>query len=702
MIRRSIPVFCYHDVGPRGGLSLERFCEHLDAFQALGFATLSGRGLYDVLTRQTRPAGRQVVLTFDDCHVSSLTTIAPELAKRNMTGVFFAVTDFIAPGPARDPADLPEPKDAADYFRDAILNQDYSQFINEGEIAALLEQGHEVWGHSSRHQGCFRTPDPRPCLGSPKARWPAVAIYPPGARERCPDAPTFAEGSAYVYNGFWPQEDDTALGGWRFARQSDEERRALCREDFSRCMERMKALNKSDLQLFCWPWGHFDALAEEELKQAGFHGAFTLDRGPNLPGTDPFRIRRIGVGRTKNGVWVKQRLRMYMTAPAASVFFKRFTKKPELTGVLLATDSDKVSGGGRQLLNNARALLETGVAVHGLFKPGAPLGTKLEAMGGTVHQTTNLSKPLALGRTIKALCREHDLGVVHTFHNKAYKGGIAARFLGMKARLFINRGVVFAPNLLFGLWARLSHGVVVNSLACAASLRRLGAPASRIKLAYNSFPADTELPERPERDKRGVRVLTVLNEGRAKGFDVFLAAAALLAEQGLDRDVEYVAAGLKKPGPFLKDLDQRVADRLRLPGVLPHDEVLAELMAADVLVVPSRQESLPNILLEGFAASLPVLVTEAGGMPEMVAHGVNGLVVPTEDPAALAAGLHALIQDPLLRRDMGRVGRALVTTRLDNRSKGLRLLTVYHGGEGQPPLDIERLAQDLKEQGRDA
>ena len=692
MIRRSIPVFCYHDVGPHGGLTLARFQEHLDAIEALGFATLSGRELLDVFAGRAGLRGRQMALTFDDGHVSALSVIAPELARRNMTGIFFAVTDFIAPGAVRKPSRLPEPKPAPDYFRDAILDEDYSQFINEGEIAALIEQGHEVWGHSARHQGCFRTPDPRPPLGNPKARWPAVAIYPPGARERTPDAATFAEGSAYVYNGFWPVPDAAAIGGWRFIRRTDEERRALCRGDFARCMERIKALNKSEIQLFCWPWGQFDALAEEELKRAGFAGAFTLDRGPNTPGSNPFRIHRVGVGRTKTGSWVRQRLRMYCTAPGASVFFKRFTKKPELASVLLATDSDKISGGGRQLLNNARALMETGLAVHGLFAPGAPLGPELESMGGTVHLSHAFRRPLALGLHIKDLCRKHGLDVVHTFHNRAYKGGAVARLLGMRARLFINRGVVFAPNLLFGLWARLAHGVVVNSLACAATLRRLGAPASRLNLVYNSFVAEPPLPERPDRDKRGVRVLTVLNEGRAKGFDVFLAAAARLAEQGRDRDVEYVAVGLKKPEPFLTDLDPRVLDRLSLPGPLPHDRVIEELMAADVLVIPSRQESLPNVLLEGFAASLPVVVTRAGGMPELVAHGVNGLVVPVEDPDALAEALRALIKDPLLRRRMGRAGRTLVTRQLDNRSKGLRLLAVYHGHRGSRPLDIEQLA----------
>jgi len=376
-------------------------------------------------------------------------------------------------------------------------------------------------------------------------------------------------------------------------------------------------------------------------------------------------------------------------------------KLPEVRRVLLATDSSKLSGGSRQLLNNARALCELGVEVHGLFRPGSPLTAEMEGLGARVHACEEFSRPLALGRRIRALVAEHGLDVVHTFHNKAYKGGLAARLPGLlRGRaafgLFLNRGVIFAPNLLFGLWARIASAVVVNSRACAATLRRRGVPASRLKLVYNSFTADPFPPARKDRDKRGVRVLAVLNEAPAKGLDVFLQAAGLLAEQDADRDMEYVAAGIRKPEPFLRELDHRVLDRLALPGLLAHAEVLDQLMAADLLVIPSRQESLPNVLLEGFAASLPVVVTEAGGMPELVADGVNGRVVPAGDAAALADAVRDLAADPLRRRRMGAINRVLVTTRLDNRTKGLALLAAYHGRGGLHGLDLAALAKQAQ------
>ena len=201
MIQRSIPVLCYHDVGPQGGHSLERFRSHLDCIAALGFRTIPAARLLDIVSGRAEPEGRELVLTFDDGHASAWFTIAPELQARGLTGTFFACTDFVWDGPARVAGEAPLPRPMPDCFRDALTQRKYEHFINSGEISAMLGMGLEVYGHGCRHQGCFRTPDPGPALGNPKARWPAWGIFP----EPDPAAPTFAEGSAYVYDGWWKQ-----------------------------------------------------------------------------------------------------------------------------------------------------------------------------------------------------------------------------------------------------------------------------------------------------------------------------------------------------------------------------------------------------------------------------------------------------------------------------------------------------------------
>ncbi|MEF2144553.1 MAG: glycosyltransferase [Desulfovibrionaceae bacterium] len=673
---RSIPVFCYHDVSPAGGLAPERFCEHLDAMQDTGYRTVTALQLYTAVLGGAPLPKRSVVLTFDDGHLSNFLRAAPELEKRGMTGVFFALTDFVIPGPIRTLDSAPADKPMPDCFRDALTISDYSQFINESEVAALLSAGHEVYAHGARHQGCFRTLHPLLTLASRRAHWASWGIYP-----RPMDClPTFEVGSAYVYDGYWPQDDGRTPV---MRRRSETERLTFCRRDFKRSLERIRELNGSDVQLFCWPWGQFDTSAEKELRTAGFQGAFTLERGPNTRGTSPFRLNRIGVAAGKDGRWIVSRLRMYSNSISAGICFKKLHKKPELRSVLLVTDSEKISGGSRQLINNAKALHDLGLDVSVAVPTASPIAEALP-QGVRVERFDQFRKLFAAAAFLRRLCRDARVDVVHTFHNKAYKPAILARLwsglTGRGFRLFINRGVIFKANMLFGLWARLASGMVVNSLACAESLRRLGVPVRRLNVVHNSFlPEGPTPPDRAARKKRGLRVLYLGNEAPAKGLDVFLDAVSSYCDRFDARDTEFVVAGARRLHPFLRRLAPDVAARVHDAGVLPHADVLETLAHADMLVISSRQESLPNVLLEAFHYGLPVVCTRVGGIPELVAEGQGGLLCAAEDAVCLAEKIRYLAENRDERLRMGLFNQKLVHERLDNRTKGLKLLAVYHG-----------------------
>jgi glycosyltransferase involved in cell wall biosynthesis len=82
------------------------------------------------------------------------------------------------------------------------------------------------------------------------------------------------------------------------------------------------------------------------------------------------------------------------------------------------------------------------------------------------------------------------------------------------------------------------------------------------------------------------------------------------------------------------------------------------LNALDIFVLPSLSEGLPMSVLEAIACGLPVVATEVGGMPEVVVHGHTGLLVSSQDVEQLTAALVTLIQQPGLRRRLGRQGRA--------------------------------------------
>jgi glycosyltransferase involved in cell wall biosynthesis len=97
-----------------------------------------------------------------------------------------------------------------------------------------------------------------------------------------------------------------------------------------------------------------------------------------------------------------------------------------------------------------------------------------------------------------------------------------------------------------------------------------------------------------------------------------------------------------------------------LLGAVPRKEVAELLARSDIFVLPSLFEGLSNACIEAMATGLPVVVTDVGGMSELVRDGVDGFVVPPEDPAALAERIGKLIDDPTLAERFGSSGRARV------------------------------------------
>jgi len=714
-VPHSIPVFCHHNVSRTDGHTPERFEEHLAAIRDAGFRTISARELLAALRGSTPVPDKTCVLTFDDCHLSNWTVAAPLLAKYSMTGVFFCVTDFIGQGERRPQlspeAGGPELLSAPESFRRALEGGDVSQFMNEAELRALINDfGFEVHGHSARHQGCFRNLVKTGSQADASAHWSAWGIYTPEQRQATPAAllPQFETGSAYAYNGYWPTAAGVG-GGLYYRRRSDGMRRAFCLEDFRRCFARIREINgcpgkQDDEQYFCWPWGQFDALSESCLREAGFTAAFTLERSANVRGTDPLRIHRIGVGKTKDGAWIASRLRMYSGSLSARVFFKYLRKRPEIKSVVYMTDSEKLSGGSRQMVNNILGMRASGMRVTAVIPPGSEIAAALAPLTTgenpiEVVEFGGFRQYVRAAAFVAELARRVEADVVHTFHAKAYKSAALAKVRGARFALFINRGVIFPPNTIFALYALAATGITVNSLKCAEVLQKYQVPQNRLRLVYNSFLPGPGMngalpPERQPRKKRGARVLYVGNEAPAKGFDVFLRAAAELVARGV-RDLEFVAAGVRNMKPFEELVTPQLRLRLRIAGHLPHDGVLQELADADILVLPSRQESLPNALLEGFACSLPAVVTNVGGMPELVHDGVNGFVRASEDASGLADAVAMLADDPALRLRMGRINRRLVARHLGNAAKTLTLLRVYFGEALFEPLPIEDLARQV-------
>jgi colanic acid/amylovoran biosynthesis glycosyltransferase len=102
----------------------------------------------------------------------------------------------------------------------------------------------------------------------------------------------------------------------------------------------------------------------------------------------------------------------------------------------------------------------------------------------------------------------------------------------------------------------------------------------------------------------------------------------------------------------------------RFLGWRPNQEVRRAMRGAVAVCVPSvparggDSEGLPNVVIEGMAAAVPVIGSNHGGIGEAVEHGRTGFLVPPGDPHAIAAAVRRLLGDPALRRQMGLAARA--------------------------------------------
>ena len=158
-------------------------------------------------------------------------------------------------------------------------------------------------------------------------------------------------------------------------------------------------------------------------------------------------------------------------------------------------------------------------------------------------------------------------------------------------------------------------------------------------------------------ESRPLRVLTVGRLHWKKGHDYAIAAVRALVDRGIEVEHRIVGEGEHLEPTRFAIGDLGLEGRVRLLGALPAEEVRELLAWADVFVHPSLTEAFGVAAIEAQAMGLPVVCSDAGGLPENVEHGVTGFVVPRRDGEAIAARLAELAADPALRLGMGRAAR---------------------------------------------
>jgi glycosyltransferase involved in cell wall biosynthesis len=336
-----------------------------------------------------------------------------------------------------------------------------------------------------------------------------------------------------------------------------------------------------------------------------------------------------------------------------------------------------IGGSERHLLTLLPALAERGVDVSfiGLDDPQAapdPFYAELTVPFERLRSPRDLDPALAfrLARTVLAL--KPDIVHTHLVHADVY-GALApgTRIVSTKH----NPDPFRAGPFRFAeraLTARASRVIAISEAVRSFCVELVGLPAGKVMVVPYGLD---ELPrawgDNPPLELGSPLLLAVCRLEQQKGLDTALralvdvpGATLLVLGEGPERQaLESLASSLG------------VRDRVVLPGRV--GDVASLYRRADLLVHPARWEGFGLALLEAMLAGKAIVAARAGSAPELVEDGGTGLLVPVDDPAALAGALNELLADPARTSELGRAGLERARTAFSVARMAERTIAVY-------------------------
>lgn len=225
---------------------------------------------------------------------------------------------------------------------------------------------------------------------------------------------------------------------------------------------------------------------------------------------------------------------------------------------------------------------------------------------------------------------------------------------------------------LYRLWARLEdrlmHAMVSRTLTFAngpALASKYGRGATHVVETLNATIRADEIDSRDMRPPgTPLRLLCVSRIDPRKGVRYLPDVLASLRERGCEASVTVVGGDVgdlgrqEREAALMRAQELRVSDAMEFVGALPIERVHALERDHDILLVPSLPgEGVPRVIVEAFAAGLPVVATRVAGIPAVVEDGERGLLVPPAEPRAMADAVHRLATDDELRARIGERAR---------------------------------------------
>lgn len=327
-------------------------------------------------------------------------------------------------------------------------------------------------------------------------------------------------------------------------------------------------------------------------------------------------------------------------------------------------------------------------------RPRAYLGAMAFLLARLWRSPVELAKTAALfpkTAFFARLLRDRQVRHVHAhFANyPATAALIISRLAGIPFTVTAHAHDIFQGQLLLG--AKIDAAKRVFAISGYNRRFILARCNERAAAKVEVLHCGLDLASLPRAAARGGAGRTILAVGRLmaiKGFDTLVRAAAALRDRGVEFRCVIVGDGPDRPG--LERLIHRLGLRylVAMEGERTPQEVLAMLARAHVFALPSRpagkssgvMDGIPVSLMEAMAIGVPVVSCAVSGIPELVGDGKTGLLVPPNDPAALAAAIERLLGDGALAARLAHAAREKVEREFDIVRTVDRLVEVFRAG----------------------
>lgn len=354
-----------------------------------------------------------------------------------------------------------------------------------------------------------------------------------------------------------------------------------------------------------------------------------------------------------------------------------------MSTVLHTEASPGLGGQEVRTLNEARWTVERGWRVLVAGQPDGRLLDRARAAGletAPVRMRGPLDLP-ALGR-LAGLIRRERVSLVHTHSSiDGWLGGMAARL----CRVPVVRTRHVSIPIRRGLnpvYRWLADRVITSGEAIRRMVVEAGVPPERVVaipagVNLEAFPFGARAPETARALGLGHPVIGSVAMFRgSKGHPQLLQAFAMVREKRPGASLLLVGDGIRRAWVEQLAREANLGAAVVFTGFRPDVPTLLGTMDC-FAQASTRTEGVPQALLQAFAAGVPVVASRIGGIPEVVIDGETGLLVPSESPEALAAGIERVLDDPEAAAQRARAGRALVEARFSHVQAIDRLLRVY-------------------------